>query len=101
MIDREFKEELIWFFKNAKLGFSDNLKARGFIELLSAELGNYEVAYICKDYLAHFLDSEDIDQLNPYDMQQIARFMGDAYCEKYWEDLPSIARFILEHKNDK
>jgi len=60
---------------------------------------SFEVTSISRADLAQFFSPQQIESLTNADMKEIARKMGDLYCDlEYWEDLESTANTVLEER---
>ena len=60
---------------------------------------SFEIASVSRANLENCLSPEQIEHLTNGDMQEIARKMGDLYCDlHYWEDLESIAEEVFQKR---
>jgi hypothetical protein len=60
---------------------------------------SFEVASISRADLQEFFSLEEIESLTNGDIQEIAKKMGDLYCDlAYWQDLESTAKDVLEER---
>ncbi len=60
---------------------------------------SFEIASVSRVDLENCLSPEQIERLTNGDMQEIARKMGDLYCDlHYWEDLESIAEEVFQKR---